>query len=49
MSKHKLVSFLKSGIRLIACGVGVFYIAAGFILLGVAELVGILEEHYEHE
>lgn len=43
--KHQIISFIKSGIRIIACFVGgVGYFTTGFFLLGVAEVVGILEE-----
>jgi hypothetical protein len=43
--KHKLISFVKSGLRIIACGFLAYYdmqIAAGLFLL--AELLGIAEE-----
>lgn len=42
---HKNVSFFKSGVRIIACACG-FYgkFDLAFILLGVAEFVGIYEE-----
>lgn len=42
---HKQLSFLKSGFRILACGIGAFglYLSA-FILLGIAELVGVIEE-----
>jgi hypothetical protein len=42
---HKQLSFLKSAIRILACavgGVGLFLPA--FVIIGVAEVVGILEE-----
>ena len=42
---HQRISFLKSGIRILACmlgGLGFFEI--GFLALGVAEIVGIVEE-----
>lgn len=42
---HKIISFIKSGIRIVACGIGVLgFFETGFILLGIAEIVGILEE-----
>ena len=43
--KHKLISFVKSGLRIIACGFLAYYdmqIAAGLFLL--AEILGIAEE-----
>lgn len=42
---HQRISFLKSAIRILACflgGIGFFEI--GFFILGVAEVVGIIEE-----
>lgn len=42
---HKIVSFIKSGVRITACLIGVTTsIQIGFIMLGIAELVGIIEE-----
>ena len=43
--KHQIVSFIKSGIRIVACIVGSLgYWEWGFFGLGIAEVVGILEE-----
>jgi len=43
--KHQIVSFIKSTIRLAACGFGFFgMFELGFIWLFLAELVGIGEE-----
>ena len=42
---HRNISFIKSGMRLIACGLGMLgYIPVAFVLLFVAEVVGIYEE-----
>lgn len=42
---HQKISFIKSGIRLAACGFGLFgFYEIGFIGLFLAELVGIKEE-----
>jgi len=42
---HKQLSFLKSVIRILACGVGAFgFYLPAFVILGVAEVIGILEE-----
>ena len=43
--KHKIISFVKSGLRIVACGLLAYYeiqIAAALLL--VAELLGIAEE-----
>jgi hypothetical protein len=43
--KHRIISFVKSGLRIAACGFLAYYdlqIAAGLLLL--AELLGIAEE-----
>jgi hypothetical protein len=43
--KHRIISFVKSGLRIVACGFLAYYdlqIAAGLFLL--AELLGIAEE-----
>lgn len=43
--KHKIISFVKSGLRIVACGFLAYYefqLAAGLFL--VAELLGIAEE-----
>ena len=43
--KHQLISFIKSGIRIVACIIGSLgYWEWGFFGLGVAEVVGIVEE-----
>ena len=43
--KHQIVSFIKSGMRIVACIVGSLgYWEWGFFGLGIAEVVGILEE-----
>lgn len=43
--KHQIISFIKSGIRIVACIVGSLgYLEWGFFGLGIAEVVGILEE-----
>lgn len=43
--KHQIISFIKSGIRIVACIVGSLgYWELGFFGLGIAEVVGILEE-----
>jgi hypothetical protein len=42
---HKVVSYIKSIIRLVACGFGIFLrFDIAFFILGVAELLGIIEE-----
>lgn len=43
--RHRIISFVKSGLRIVACGFLAYYdlqIAAGLLLL--AELLGIAEE-----
>jgi hypothetical protein len=43
--KHKIISFIKSGIRILACAVGFAgNLEVGFLLLGLAEIVGVYEE-----
>mgnify|MGYP006286335659 CR=1 FL=1 len=43
--KHKYISFVKSGIRIIACGFLAYYeVQAAAILFAFAELLGIAEE-----
>ena len=43
--KHKTVSFIKSGIRIVSCFFGsIGYLEYGFFGLAVAEVVGIIEE-----
>ena len=43
--KHQIVSFIKSGIRILACFIGSFAsIEYGFFLLAAAEVVGVVEE-----
>ena len=42
---HKIVSFIKSTLRMAACMLGVFTsVEMGFIVLGIAEVVGVIEE-----
>ena len=42
---HQIVSFVKSGVRIAGCLVGVMSsVPLGFVLLLVAEIVGIVEE-----
>ena len=53
MSKHKTISFVKSGIRLIGCVFGMVYFRHqwlplhAFAFLFLAEIVGVIEEFYE--
>ena len=53
MSKHKIISFIKSGIRILGCMLGMaafwghFLSMHVFAFLLVAEFLGILEERYE--
>lgn len=43
--KHQIISFIKSGIRILACIIGSLgYWEWGFFGLGIAEVVGIIEE-----
>ncbi len=43
--KHKIISFIKSGVRILACAVGFAgSLEIGFLLLGLAEIVGVYEE-----
>jgi len=45
IAKHRAISFVKSGLRIVACGFLAYYdlqIAAGLLL--AAELLGIAEE-----
>lgn len=43
--KHKYISFIKSGLRIVACGFLAYYdIQIAAILLATAELVGVVEE-----
>lgn len=45
---HKMVSYTKSIIRLIACGFGIFlYFDIAFAILALAEILGIVEEWKE--
>jgi hypothetical protein len=48
MSTYKTISFIKSGVRLVACAIGGLaffnYLAIAFWLLFVAEIIGIIEE-----
>ena len=53
VSKHKTISFVKSGIRLIGCVFGMVYFRHqwlplhAFAFLFLAEIVGVIEEFYE--
>lgn len=54
MSNHKLFSLIKSGVRIIACFLGAAAFRHwnlvgehAFILLGLAEVIGIIEEEFE--
>ena len=43
--RHRIISFVKSTIRIVACGFLAYYeIQAAAVLLIVAELVGVAEE-----
>ena len=43
--KHQIISFIKSGIRIAACLVGIWgFYEIGFLGLLIAEIVGIKEE-----
>ena len=43
--KHHYVSFVKSGVRIVACALGFFgFFEIGFLGLFLAELIGIYEE-----
>jgi hypothetical protein len=43
--KHQVISFIKSGIRIAACLVGIWgFYEIGFLGLLIAEIVGIKEE-----
>ena len=43
--KHQVISFIKSGIRIVACLAGIWgFYEIGFLGLLVAEIVGIKEE-----
>jgi hypothetical protein len=43
--KHQIISFIKSGVRIVACFIGAWGdISSGFLLLAVAEIIGIYEE-----
>jgi len=43
--KHQIISFIKSGIRVAACVIGVWgWYEMGFIGLLLAEVVGVYEE-----
>lgn len=42
---HRQLSFIKSGIRILGCVLGVFgLLSLAFVFLVVAEIVGVLEE-----
>jgi hypothetical protein len=53
MSKHKIISFVKSGIRIVGCVSGMiafdgnFLALHAFALMLVAEIAGVIEEKYE--
>lgn len=43
--KHQIVSFIKSGVRILACIIGSLgYYEFGFFGLAAAEVIGIIEE-----
>jgi hypothetical protein len=43
--KHKIISFAKSGLRIIACGFLAYYeIQAAAVLFLIAEILGVAEE-----
>lgn len=48
MNQHKKISFIKSGVRLIGCFLGILafpgFYAAAFYFLFIAEILGIIEE-----
>ncbi len=50
MSKHKIASLIKSGVRILGClaGMHAFMQWAGvaFALLFIAEIIGIIEEEF---
>jgi len=53
MSKHKVISFIKSGIRIVGCLVAVMAFDGNllafhaFLFMAIAEIAGIVEEFYE--
>jgi hypothetical protein len=53
MSKHKTISFIKSGVRIAACLLGIhafwghFFAMHAFAFLFIAEILGVVEERYE--
>jgi hypothetical protein len=53
MTKHKLISFIKSGVRIAGCALGMYSFHAwlfpfhAFAFLLLAEVLGIVEEFYE--
>ncbi len=54
MSKHMIVSLIKSGVRLIGCAVGALAFRHwsllaehAFLFLFLAEIIGIIEEAFE--
>jgi hypothetical protein len=62
MSNHKLISWIKSAVRILGCGIGMIHYAAyapnvrvwvpgtvrvAFLVLLIAEIVGIIEEVFE--
>lgn len=46
MSKHKRISFIKSGARIVGCFLALVFhdYGIGFLLIGLAEILGIMEE-----
>ena len=46
---HKVISFIKSGIRIVGCVAGIFYARydIGFAFLLAAEVFGVIEEFKE--
>jgi len=44
---HKRISFIKSLIRMVGYLVAISELSTGLIILLIAELLGIVEEHYE--
>lgn len=53
MSKHKIISFIKSGIRIVGCFVAIMAFDGNllafhaFLFMAIAEVAGIIEELYE--
>lgn len=42
--KHRLISFIKSGVRIVGFGLIIDSLLLGIIILIVAELIGVVEE-----